>query len=133
MSTRRSRLNHWRILLRARGDATNCSQSRDGPADSTFEVKISHVSPLCSLGAQRHEPSVDLGADAGVTDLGVHGVGEVDAGRADGQRDHPPFRGEDEHLVLLEVGLQVLHEGRRVGDVGLPVDDPVQPVDVAAG
>ena len=50
MSTRRSRLNHWRILLRARGDATNASQSCDGPAVSTFEVKISHVSPLAARG-----------------------------------------------------------------------------------
>ena len=79
MSTRRSRQNHWRILLRARGDATNCSQSRDGPAVSTFDVKISHVSPLCSVVVERHEAAVDLGADAGVADLGVDGVGEVDA------------------------------------------------------
>ena len=48
MSVRRSRLNHWRILLRARGDLTNASQSCDGPAVSTFDVKISHVSPLVS-------------------------------------------------------------------------------------
>ena len=44
-----------------------------------------------------------------------------------------PFGRENEHLVLLEVGLQVLHEGCRIGDVGLPVDDAVQPVDVAGG
>ncbi len=43
-SSRRSRLNHWRILLRALGEATICSQSRDGPADGTFEVMISTVS-----------------------------------------------------------------------------------------
>ena len=48
MSRRRSRLNHWRILLRARGDLTKPSQSCDGPAVSTFDVKISHVSPLAS-------------------------------------------------------------------------------------
>ena len=48
-SSRRSRENHWRILLRARGEATNCSQSRDGPAVAVFEVKISTVSPECSL------------------------------------------------------------------------------------
>ena len=47
-SSRRSRLNHWRILLRARGDSTNASQSCDGAADSSFEMKISHVSPLRS-------------------------------------------------------------------------------------
>jgi hypothetical protein len=56
MSPRRSRENHWRILLRARGEATNCSQSRDGPAVSTFEVKTSHVSPerkVLSSGTSR--------------------------------------------------------------------------------
>ena len=82
-------------------------------------------------GAERHQTAVDLGTDAGMADIGVHRISEVDTGRADRQRDDPALRGEDEHLVLFEVGLQVLHEGRGVGDVGLPVDDAVQPVDVA--
>ncbi len=47
-SSRRSRANHCRILVRARGDLTNAIQSRDGPAFSDFEVKISTVSPLSS-------------------------------------------------------------------------------------
>ena len=132
MSTRRSRLNHCRILLRARGDATNCNQSRDGAADSQLGGEDLARVAAVQRGTERHEPSVDLGADAVVPDLGVHRVGEVDAGRADRQRDDPPLRREHEDLVLFEVGLQVLHERRRVGDVGLPVDDAVQPVDVAA-
>ena len=41
------------------------------------------------LVVERHQPAVDLGADAGVADLGVHGVGEVDRRRADRQRDRP--------------------------------------------
>ena len=48
-SSRRSRLNHWRILLRARGEATICSQSREGPAEGTLEVMISTVSADCSV------------------------------------------------------------------------------------
>jgi hypothetical protein len=48
-SSRRSRLNHCRILLRARGEATICNQSRDGPADGTLEVMISAVSAEISL------------------------------------------------------------------------------------
>ena len=44
-SSRRSLLNHWRILLRARGLWTIFSQSRLGPARSTLDVKISQVSP----------------------------------------------------------------------------------------
>ena len=43
-SSRRSRQNHWRILLRALDEATICSQSRDGPAVGDLEVKISTVS-----------------------------------------------------------------------------------------
>ncbi len=45
-SSRRSLLNHCRILLRARGLRTNVIQSRLGPAPSAFEVKISMTSPL---------------------------------------------------------------------------------------
>ena len=48
-SSRRSRLNHWRILLRARGVTTRFSQSRLGPAEGTFDVKISTLSPDVSL------------------------------------------------------------------------------------
>ena len=43
-SSRRSRLNHWRILWRALVEATICNQSRDGPAVGDFDVKISTVS-----------------------------------------------------------------------------------------
>lgn len=48
-SSRRSRENQARILLRARGEATKFSQSRDGPCPCVLEVKISTVSPLSSL------------------------------------------------------------------------------------
>ena len=44
-SSRRSRDCHWRILLPARWVTTNLSQSCDGPAPSTLEVKISTESP----------------------------------------------------------------------------------------
>ena len=45
-SSRRSLVNHWRILERARGDLTKVSQSRDGPAVADFEVKTSITSPF---------------------------------------------------------------------------------------
>ena len=47
-SSRRSLANHCRIFVFARGDATNDSQSRDGPAPSDLEVKTSTVSPFSS-------------------------------------------------------------------------------------
>ena len=45
-SSRRSLVNHWRILERARGDFTKPSQSRDGPALGALEVKTSTTSPF---------------------------------------------------------------------------------------
>ena len=63
---------------------------------------------------ERHEAPVDPRADAGVAHLGVHGVGEVDRRGTNRQRDDPPLRREDEDLVLLEIGLQGLHELGRV-------------------
>ena len=47
-SSRRSLVNQWRILERARGDLTKVSQSRDGPAAGFLEVKTSTTSPLSS-------------------------------------------------------------------------------------
>ena len=79
---------------------------------------------------ERDQASVDAGADAGVADLGVHAVGEVDRARAEWQRDHATLRSEHEDLVLVEVGLETLHELGRIGDFALPVDDAVEPVDV---
>ncbi len=48
-SSRRSLVNHWRIFDRARGDFTNVSQSRDGPAFGALEVKTSTTSLLSSV------------------------------------------------------------------------------------
>ena len=59
---------------------------------------------------QRHQPAVDLGADAGVAHLAVHGIGEIDRRRAARQLDQLPLRREAEHLVLVEFQLGVLHE-----------------------
>ena len=44
-SSRRSRENHWRIFVAARGVATNCSQSRRRARALDLDVKISTVSP----------------------------------------------------------------------------------------
>ena len=48
-SSRRSLVNHCRILERARGDCTNVSQSRDGAALAAFEVNTSTTSPFSSV------------------------------------------------------------------------------------
>ena len=62
------------------------------------------------LGHQRHDGAVDLGADAGVADVGVQRIGEVDRRRAARQRDQPAARGEAEHLVLEQLELGVFEE-----------------------
>ena len=65
---------------------------------------------VLQLGAQRHQPAVDLGADAGVADLRVHRVGEIDRRGAARQRDQVALRGEGEDLVLEHLELGVLEE-----------------------
>ena len=46
------------------------------------------------------------------------------------QRDHSTLGGEHEHFFLLKVALEALHELVRIGDLGLPVDDAIEPIDV---
>jgi hypothetical protein len=57
----------------------------------------------------------------------VHGIGEVDRGRASGKGLDVSGRGEDEHLVLVEVQLEIgqellgvfgLEEGADIADPG---------------
>ena len=47
---------------------------------------------VLQFGHQRHDAAVDLGADAGVADIGVDRVGEIDRRRAARQRDQPALR-----------------------------------------
>src|SRR6266511_1761800 len=72
---------------------------------------------------QRHQPLVDARAHAAVADLGVHGVGEVDRGRARRELEDVALGGEDEHLVDVEVGLEVVDEVLGVRQLALPVDE----------
>ena len=80
-SSRRSLVNHCRILVRARGDLTKLSQSRDGAGVRRLGGEdLDHVA-VVERRLQRHQPAVDPGADRVVADLGVDGVGEVDRRR----------------------------------------------------
>ena len=65
---------------------------------------------VLQLVAQRHQPAVDLGADAGVAHLAVHRVGEIHRRRAARQLDQLALRREAEHLVLVQLQLGVLQE-----------------------
>ena len=65
---------------------------------------------VLQLGQQRHDAAVDLAADAGVADVGVDRIGEIDRRRAARQRDQPALRREAEDLVLEQLELGVLEE-----------------------
>jgi hypothetical protein len=64
----------WRRRLRLRGDDLD-------------------LVAVDQLGAQRQQPPVDLGADAGVADLRMDGIGEIDRRRAARQGDHLALSG----------------------------------------
>jgi hypothetical protein len=57
-------------------------------------------------GVERDQSAVDLGPHAVMTNLGVHGVGEVDGRGALDEGDDPALGREDVDLVLTEVQLQ---------------------------
>ena len=79
------------------------------------------------LRAQRQHAAVDLGADAGVADLAVHRIGEVDRRRAARQGDQLALGREAEHLVLEHLELGVLEELLGVGRLVEDVDQAAQP------
>ena len=129
-----SSLSQCLILLRARGLLTKVSQSRLGLW--SFCVTISTMSPVRSLVRKRHHAAVDLGADAGVADLGVNGVGEVDGRAVGGNHNDLSFGREGVDLVGIEVHLQAGEEFVGVGHLLLPLDelaDPVEALFVARG
>src|ERR1700729_2139822 len=63
---------------------------------------------------KRRDSAIDLRADRGIADVGVDRIGEVNRGRAAGQRDQPPLGGEAEHLVVKQLKLGVFEEFFRV-------------------
>ena len=77
-SSRRSLENQARILLRARGDLTKPSQSRDGPGAGRLGGEDLHQVAVVEGRFERDEPPVDPRSYGPVADLGVHGVREVD-------------------------------------------------------
>ena len=60
--------------------------------------------------AQRHVTAIDLATDAGVADLRVYGIGEIDRRRAARQCDEHAVGREAENLVGKHLELGVLHE-----------------------
>ena len=83
-------------------------------------------------GAQRQQAAVDLGADAGIADLGMDGIGEIDRGRAARQGDQIALWREGENLVLEHLELGVLEKLLRSGCVIQDVEELAQPAILAS-
>src|SRR6476619_2337399 len=86
-----------------------------------------HLVAVPELGDERHRPSIDLAADAGVADVGVHRIGEVDGVGAARERDQPALGREAEHLILEQLELGVLEKLFRVVAFEQHVDEMPQP------
>ena len=79
------------------------------------------------LVAQRNHASVDFRADAGVTDFGVNGIGEID--RRGIARKHHDFalRREGVNLFGIEIDFQRGQKFVGIADIALPLDHLPQP------
>ena len=86
-----------------------------------------HLIAVVQAGDERHDPAVDLGANRGVADIGVHRIGEIDGGGATRQGDQLAFGREAEHLVLEKFELGVLEELFRAVAFGQRFDGVAQP------
>ena len=126
-SSRRSFLNHWRILLRASLDLQIFIQSRLGPLGGLGGDNLHNV-PGLELGVEGDDAPVDQGAGHVVAHLRVDGVGEVDGGGPGGQALHVPLGGKDEHLVGEHIHLQGSHKFLRIG-VLLALQQLADPLD----
>ncbi len=83
--------------------------------------------PVLQLRHQRHDAAVDLGAHAGVADVGVDGIGEVDRRCAARQGDQPALGRETEHLILEHLQPRVLEELLGIVALRQRLDGALQP------
>ena len=56
---------------------------------------------------RRRRERLDTGTDAGITYIGMDGIGKVDRRRTDRQFDNPAFRREDIKFIWEQIGLNV--------------------------
>jgi len=62
--------------MRARALPVMTSAPRAGEGVPAARSQYFHLVAVLQLVAQRHEPSVIAGADTGIADLAVHGIGK---------------------------------------------------------
>ena len=82
---------------------------------------------VAEFGAERNDAAVDLGADGGVADLGMDGVGEVDGTGVLGQDHDLALGGEGVDLLGIQVDLEGRHELVGVGHLALPFHELADP------
>ena len=85
------------------------------------------MSPRMQLVAQRHHASVHFGADAGVADFGVNGVGEVDRRGVARQHDNFALGREGVNLFRIKIDFQRRKKFVGIADIALPLDHLPQP------
>ncbi len=101
------------------GDETADAGARLAGDDKTLPLRGRRAAPrrhyldlvaVLQLIAQRHKATVDLGADAGIANLTMDGIGEIDRGRAARKLDKLALRREAEDLVAIEFELGIFEE-----------------------
>ena len=118
--------------MQARALPVTTKRSQVGDGVCVCDRHDLHLVAVMQLGAQRHDAAVDLGADAGVADLGVHGIGEIHRRCAARQGDQIALGREAEHLVLVHLELGVLEEFLGSGCVFEDVQQFAQPAILAS-
>ena len=94
--------------MRARALPVTTKRSHCGRRRAAARRHDLDLVAVLQMVAQRHQPAVDLRADAGVADLAVHRIGEIDRRGAARQLDQLALRREAEDLVGVEFQLGVL-------------------------
>ena len=79
--------------------------------------------------AQRHDAAIHLGAHAGLADVGVDGVGEIDGRGVARQHDDFAARRESVDFLRVKIHLEGGHKLAGVLHVALPLDQVAQPGD----
>ena len=110
-SERRCSLSAWRMCARLAGD-DEIQPRRVRPSPRCGDDL--HRRAAFQRLRQRRQATVDAAGDAGVADIGVHRVGEVDRGGTLGQFHDAALGREDVDLVREQVDLDALDEFQRV-------------------
>ena len=96
--------------MAARARPVTAIRSQAAGGTWPFAVSTTHLVAVAQLGRQRHLAAVDQHADAGVADVGVDRIGEVDRRRAARQSDDAALRREAEHLIVEQLEFGVLQK-----------------------